>query len=165
MRPGDAVHIEPVLPLVAAQRALRGRVEVAVDRDERAVAGEEELEHRDIPAEHPQAQRPPAEERLAERAEGLARAQAGKAVDRQAGTPLEGLRRAGRLRPGDRVDRAPVEPVRAQGDLEPGDLRVRGARGRRQQKRCQRRRGESDDPAVTSGPGSPPRADSSNVEP
>src|SRR5205814_5566852 len=103
---------------------LRGRVEIAVDRDERAVAREQELKHGDVPAEHAQTQRPPAEERLAERAERLARPQPGEAVDLKAGPPLEGFRRAHRLGPGDRVDRPAVEVVRAQSDLEPGDLRV-----------------------------------------
>src|SRR5438477_643829 len=84
------------------------------------VAAEQELEHRDVPADGAVSQRAPAEEGAAERAERPACPRAGASVGAEAGASLERLGRVHGLRTGDRVDRPAVEPVGAEGDLQPG---------------------------------------------
>jgi hypothetical protein len=136
---------EATRTLIAAQGAVGGAVEEAVDRDEPAPAREHVLQHRDVPADVPAAQGAAAEDGRPERTERAPRRGAGASVDREPGTPLECLRRAHRHRPRDRVDRPLVEPVCAQGDLKTRDLRVPGLGGRRQRQTCQHRRADRDD--------------------
>ena len=72
-RAGDSICREPPSALVAPHRPLGGGVVEAVDRHERTPAGEHELEHGDVPAEHPPPERPSAVERGAERPQSPAR--------------------------------------------------------------------------------------------
>ena len=89
-----------------------------------AAPGEHELEHGDVPAEHPPAERPPPEERLAERAEGAAGRGPARPSGDEAGPPLERLRRATVFGPAMASIGAAVEPVCAQGNLKPRNLGV-----------------------------------------
>ena len=137
--------------MVCPQRPDGRRVEVAVDRRAEALAHEQELEHRDVPAERARAQRPRPEERPAERAERPARPDVGEAGDRQ---PLASLERAGSAhgrRPDDAVDLAQVQALSTQGHLEPGVLGIRRARGRGRRQACRERRRE-DEPRRAHGP-------------
>ena len=73
VRADDAVGVHVKALLHEAHAVERRAVEVGVDGDADSLAEKQELEHRDVPAERPAVQRPRAEERAAERAEGGAR--------------------------------------------------------------------------------------------
>ena len=115
-RPGDAVDREPLRALVAAQRALGGLVEEAVDGHELAAAREHELQHRDVPAEDAATQRPPAEDAACR----AGRARAASPVPR--GRPRRARRGAGR--PSSRA------PSSARRSHRPGRCRARRRAGR-----------------------------------
>ena len=123
-RSDDRIGAEMHHALVALERRAGLLAHVAVERAVvDAAAHEQELEHRDVPAEVALPERARPEERPAERPERGARVDVGGA-DSQVMAALEGVYRSRRSRPGDPVDRGEVEPVRAQGDLQPGDLWV-----------------------------------------
>jgi hypothetical protein len=124
-RADDPVRGELLVALVPPERLRSLRAEVSVERAVvEAAAREQELEHRDVPAEPAGDERPRAEERVAERAEPHACALADDPVRGEPFLALEGLERGPRLRPHDPVDLAEVEAVRAQCDLQPCELRI-----------------------------------------
>src|SRR5215472_1784728 len=133
VRADDPVPAQVEALLEEPDAVQRRAVEVRVDGDTDALPEEEELEHRDVPAEGAAVQRPRAEERAAERTEGRARPLVGDAGDGQPVALLKGANRGDGLRSRDRVDRAAVETLGAQGDLQAGRLGVpcAGERGRR----------------------------------
>ena len=131
----------PAPPLEAAHCCGRLRPEVAVDHASDPVPGEQELEHGHIPADTAAAQRPLAEERTSEPAEGAPGRLARNAVDREPARALEGADRSCCPLPGDAIDRPEVETIGAQGHLQPGGLGICGRR-RRGQREAGRRKGQ-----------------------
>src|SRR2546430_1047432 len=122
--PRDAVNRESACLLKVTQRARGPGVEVAADRNELAAAGEEELQHGDVPANQTAVHRPLSEERSSERAERTSRRVPGAAVHRKADAPLEALDAAASRWAGDPVDRPGVDAVSAERHLQPGHLRI-----------------------------------------
>jgi hypothetical protein len=117
------------------------RAEVAVESARRkAVLCELELQRGDVPADQPAPQRARAERVPAEAAESQPCPSPGKAVDREAGTPLKAPDGLGGLRPGDPVDRARVEAVCVQADLKRRDAGAPGGEAG-----CGEGRGEEDE--------------------
>ena len=157
--PRHAVGAESRPRLEAAQRGVGARAEAAVDRAGReAVAREQELQPRDIPAARPRGQRPAAEPRTPAAAERAARPRAGDAVDGEAAAALHAADGRPGRRAGDAVHAARVDALRAQGDLERRDVggraRERGRDGRRSRARRRarpRRRGSGPHGSLETG--------------
>ena len=123
-RTDDRVDVEVHLRLVAAQRGRRLLPHVAVQCARvHPTPREEELQHRDVPAEVAAPQDPRTEERLTERPERKTCAGV-RRTDRQPVRTLERMHRRRRARAGDAVDLCEIQPVRAQGDLQPRNLGV-----------------------------------------
>ena len=100
--------------------------EASVDRARpEPVATEPELEHRDVPADRPDAELALAEQRASTRAERAARPPIDPAVRLQALLPLERGERVACHRADDSVDGAGMESVRAERDLDRRDAGVR----------------------------------------
>ena len=144
--PCNAVGCEAARALKAAKGTFRLSVEKSVDRDELAAACEQELQHRDIPAECSATERPLAEERAAERAHCPPRRRPGFPVDMQADPVLEPADAASRRRSRNAVDRPEIEAIRPQRDLKTGDLRGDARGCRRRRKGEEQERGQAKDP-------------------
>ena len=125
-RPRDPVGLQRVPALEPPQRDGGRAREASVDgaRAE-PVATEPELEHRDVPADRPDAEVALSEQRAATRAERAARLPVDPPVRLQALFPLERRERVACPRADDPVDRAGMEALRAQGNLDGRDAGVR----------------------------------------
>src|SRR3954465_13411235 len=113
LRPRDAVGHESTRVLKATEGSRCTGVEIATDGDELAAAGEEELQHRDVPPKQTAMHRPLPEQRPSEGPESASRRAPGAPVDLQSDSPLEAPDAAARCGAGNAVDRASVELVRA----------------------------------------------------
>jgi hypothetical protein len=112
-RADDGIDVEMHQPLVAAERGRGLLPHVAVERTGvDAPPRQEELEHRDVPAEVASTQNTRPEKRRAERAQSATGLHIGGA-ERQAVLALERLHRRRRAWPRDPVDLREVQPVRA----------------------------------------------------
>ena len=129
--------------LVAPHGECGALAEPAVDRTRRVTgAAQQELQHRDVPADIAADDRPVAEKRPPERAESLSCLLAGDPVRGEPGPQLKDLDGARRRRPADRVDLPGVEVLGAQGDLQPRGLGVDGGPGLgRKRDGCRQRSG------------------------
>src|SRR5439155_9351147 len=114
LSPDDPVYREAASALVVAHGPLGGVREMAVHpAGPKAARSEEELEHRDVPADHaPPDEQAPTEEGFAEAAELRARERPGDTVNRQAGVPLEAAHAPGGQRARYAVDLTGVETLR-----------------------------------------------------